>query len=94
MIQHARRHLALCVALGLALAAPGLAQPSFVAFESGPVRPLALSPDGTKLFAANTPDNTLEIFTVDASGLTHEGSVPVGMEPVASPHGTTARSGW
>ena len=83
MIQHARRHLALCVALGLALAAPGLAQPSFVAFESGPVRPLALSPDGTKLFAANTPDNTLEIFTVDASGLTHEGSVPVGMEPVA-----------
>lgn len=59
------------------------AQVSFVNFESGQVRPLALSPDGSTLFAVNTPDDTLEIFSVDASGLTHTGSVPVGMEPVA-----------
>jgi len=59
------------------------AQTSFVAFESGPVRPLALSPDGSTLYATNIPDNTLEIFSVGVGGLTHTGSVPVGMEPVA-----------
>jgi DNA-binding beta-propeller fold protein YncE len=59
------------------------AQTSFVAFESGQVRPLALSPDGTKLFAVNTPDNRLEVFTVGAGTLTHADSIPVGMEPVA-----------
>src|SRR5262245_56479591 len=57
---------------------------NFVEFESGQVRPLALSPDKTRLFAVNTPDARLEIFNVDGSGdLTHAGSVPVGMEPVA-----------
>jgi len=53
----------------------------FWSFETGHVRPLALSPDGTRLFAVNTPDNQLEIFDVSASGLTHAGSVPVGLEP-------------
>ncbi len=52
-------------------------------FESGPVRPLALSPDGTRLFVVNTPDSRLEIFAVGAGGLTPVGSVPVGLEPVA-----------
>jgi sugar lactone lactonase YvrE len=64
-------------------AAVASAQTSFVAFESGPVRPLALSPDGSTLYATNIPDNTLEIFSVGVAGLTHTGSVPVGMEPVA-----------
>ena len=41
------------------------AQGSFTNFESGQVRPLALSPDGTRLFAVNTPDNRLEIFDVE-----------------------------
>src|SRR5215475_8202575 len=67
----------------LSLAAPALAQSSFLEFESGPVRPLALTPDGTKLLACNIPDNRLEIFAVSTDGLTHLGSVPVGMEPVA-----------
>ena len=58
--------------------------PSFVNFESGQVRPLALSPDGSRLFAVNTPDNRLEIFAVGAGGaLTHTAAVPVGLEPVA-----------
>jgi YVTN family beta-propeller protein len=57
---------------------------TFVEFETGQTRPLALSPDGTRLFAVNTPDNRLEIFDVDAGGnLTAGGSVQVGMEPVA-----------
>ena len=59
------------------------AQTSFVTFESGQVRPLALSPNGTTLFAVNTPDGQLEIFNVGAGGLSHAASVPVGMEPVA-----------
>ena len=77
------RILRLVSCLALLLPAVAVAQPSFVAFESGPVRPLALSPDGTKLFATNIPDNTLEIFQVTAQGLVHDGSVPVGLEPVA-----------
>jgi DNA-binding beta-propeller fold protein YncE len=56
---------------------------SFVTFESGQVRPLALSPDGTTLFAVNTPDNRLEIFDVTSGTPVHTGSVAVGMEPVA-----------
>jgi cysteine-rich repeat protein len=60
-----------------------IAQPAFVTFENGHVRPIALSPDGTQLFAVNTPDNSLEIFDVGAGGLTFAASVPVGMAPVA-----------
>jgi DNA-binding beta-propeller fold protein YncE len=78
--------LSLFVASSLLLGTPRLspALGSFVEFETGQTRPLALSPDGTKLFAVNTPDNRLEIFDLDAAGnLTAAGSVPVGMEPVA-----------
>jgi hypothetical protein len=38
--------------------------PSFVEFESGQVRPIAISPDGNTLFAVNTPNGTLEVFGV------------------------------
>ncbi len=55
---------------------------SYVNFESGQVRPLAISADGLKLFAVNTPDSRLEIFSIGAS-LTPLGSVPVGIDPVA-----------
>jgi YVTN family beta-propeller protein len=58
----------------------------FTLFESGPVRPLALAPDGEHLYAVNTPDNRLEIFAVEGSPtlpLEHIGSVQVGLEPVA-----------
>jgi hypothetical protein len=40
-------------------------------------------PDGTRLFAVNTPDNRLEIYSVAVGGLTLVGEVPVGLEPVA-----------
>jgi YVTN family beta-propeller protein len=56
--------------------------PSFT-FESGPVRPLALSPDGTRLFVANTPNASLDVFTVTPNGLSPAGSVYVGVDPVA-----------
>jgi len=68
---------------GLLVSGQAAAQESFVAFESGHVRPLVLSPDGSQLFVVNTPDNTLEIFDVGVGGLVFAASVPVGMEPVA-----------
>src|SRR5207249_2618175 len=72
--------------------APALA--AYVNFESSQVHPIALTPDGTKLLAVNTPDAALEVFDVTASGgLTHRATVPVGLEPVS----VVARSsteGW
>ncbi|HWO17834.1 MAG TPA: beta-propeller fold lactonase family protein, partial [Kofleriaceae bacterium] len=52
-------------------------------FESGQVRPLALSPDKQLLFAVNTPDNRLEVFRVQTHQLVRAASIPVGLEPVA-----------
>jgi len=59
------------------------ATPKYTLFESGHVRPLALSPDGARLFAVNTPDARLEVFEITGCGLQHAGSIPVGLEPVA-----------
>lgn len=56
---------------------------SFWAFETGPVRPIALSADGEQLFALNIPDGHLEIFSVLDTGLRQIGTVPVGLEPTA-----------
>ncbi|HET7496824.1 MAG TPA: FlgD immunoglobulin-like domain containing protein [Candidatus Eisenbacteria bacterium] len=55
----------------------------FTNFESLPVHPLALTPDGTRLLACNLPDARLEIFTIGDAGLTSAGEVPVGLEPVS-----------
>ena len=74
--------LACAVALLLSTS-PALALNGFTLFETGQVRPLALSPDAGQLFVANTPDNTLEIFDVSIGGLTPVASVPVGLEPIA-----------
>ncbi len=61
------------------------ARAAFVNFESGHVRPLALSPGGELLFAVNTQDNRLAVYTVSGGspGLTLVAEVPVGLEPVA-----------
>ncbi|MBI2933680.1 MAG: hypothetical protein HYY16_18710, partial [Planctomycetes bacterium] len=64
-------------------ASPAGTDSSYTLFESGPVRPLDLSPSGNTLFACNIPDNRLEIFRVTSHGLRRRGSVPVGLEPVA-----------
>ena len=65
--------LAIPTVLWVSLLTMPLAQAasSFTLFESGQVRPLALSPDGQWLFAANTPDNRLEVFHVHPHGLEH-----------------------
>ncbi|MBW2716237.1 MAG: SMP-30/gluconolactonase/LRE family protein, partial [Deltaproteobacteria bacterium] len=60
------------------------AQSTYLTFDTLQGRPIAISPDGTKLFAIDTPDNHLEIFDIDGNGdLVPAGSVPVGMEPTA-----------
>ena len=68
---------------GLQSQTGAVTSPSFLEFESGHVRPIAMSPDGTHLFAVNTPNATLEIFNVTAGGLVFASRVPVGLEPVA-----------
>jgi DNA-binding beta-propeller fold protein YncE len=55
----------------------------FTLFESGQVRPLALSPQGNLLFATNTPANRLEVFSIQDGTLVAVASIPVGLEPVA-----------
>jgi DNA-binding beta-propeller fold protein YncE len=59
------------------------ASPSYYEFESGHVRPMAKSADGTKLFVVNTPNGTLDVFNINGSTLSLAARVPVGMEPVA-----------
>ena len=59
--------------------APG----SYVLFESGPVRPLALSADGGTLLVTNAPANCLEIYSVGEQGFSLRGAVMVGIDPVA-----------
>src|SRR5690242_5299439 len=71
------------VALGVLVARHAGAQTTFTNFESGHVRPLALSPNGSRLFAVDTPDNRLEIYGVGNGTLTLQAEVPVGLEPVA-----------
>jgi DNA-binding beta-propeller fold protein YncE len=56
---------------------------AFVTFETGQVRPLALSATGAQLLACNTPDNALEVFDITVSGLSHVASIPVGLEPLS-----------
>ena len=68
---------------GPAPAAAPVPSSAFTLFESGQVRPIALSPSGRLLFVVNTPDNRLEIFTVGDDDLQPVGSVPVGLDPVA-----------
>jgi DNA-binding beta-propeller fold protein YncE len=53
------------------------------AFEAGHVRPLALSANGQRLYAVNTPDNRVEVFDVSGAAPVKLQSIPVGLEPVA-----------
>jgi YVTN family beta-propeller protein len=57
---------------------------NFVNFESSQTNPVRLSPDGTRLFAVDTPDARVSVFNVSQPGnpvLIAE--IPVGIEPVS-----------
>ncbi|KQV99490.1 hypothetical protein ASC87_20310 [Rhizobacter sp. Root1221] len=55
----------------------------FVTFESGHVRPMALSGNGLRLFVVNTPDNRVEVYDTAPGTPVLTESIPVGLEPVA-----------
>jgi YVTN family beta-propeller protein len=67
----------------LSVLAAGAARAQYVNFEVSQVHPIDLTPLGGKLLVVNTPDATLEVFAVDGAGnLTHDATIPVGLEPV------------
>jgi len=71
-------------ALATQLLVNAVAQSSFVNFEGKQTNPLRLSPDGSRLFAVNTPDARLSVF--DVSSPSHPlliAEIPVGIEPVS-----------
>jgi lactonase family protein with 7-bladed beta-propeller len=57
--------------------------PSFVNFETAPVHPIALSPDGRTLAVCNLPDGRVELFDVSSGIPVPSGDVPVGIDPVS-----------
>jgi len=79
---------ALALVLSARLDAPrparsaGPAVTDFTNFESHPVHPLALTPDGTRLLALNVPDARLTVFALATGGaLTRVDEIPVGLDP-------------
>src|SRR5262245_50280071 len=71
----------LCVRAGIGVASA--ATNAFINWETAPVHPVALSPDGIWLAVCNLPDNRLEIFDVTAGTPALLGSVSVGLDPVS-----------
>ncbi|MFQ5494064.1 MAG: imidazolonepropionase, partial [Phycisphaerae bacterium] len=63
---------------------PPLATGGFVNFESPPVKALALSADGTRLFATNTPNNSLLVLDTTASPMARLNEIAVGLDPVTA----------
>ncbi|HEX3141571.1 MAG TPA: hypothetical protein VHQ87_16060, partial [Rhizobacter sp.] len=63
--------------------APRPAIGKFTTFESGHVRPMALSSNGLRLFVVNTPDNRVEVYNTQSGVPVLTESIPVGLEPVA-----------
>ncbi|HWN97407.1 MAG TPA: hypothetical protein VNT99_20415 [Methylomirabilota bacterium] len=71
------------VAGGCALAA-NAAFTNFVNFETAPVHPITLGPDGQTLAVCNLPDNRVELFDVSSGVPVPIGSVAVGLDPVTA----------
>jgi DNA-binding beta-propeller fold protein YncE len=64
-------------------AAPPAAQDGLVNWETPHVSPLAMTPDGSRLLAVNTPDNRLEVFDLSAGKPRPSAAIPVGLDPVS-----------
>jgi YVTN family beta-propeller protein len=52
-------------------------------FEAPQIHPLALTPDGTRLLAVNTPNATLSVFQLVLGSPVLTAEIPVGLEPVS-----------
>ncbi len=57
--------------------------PPFVHFESGHVRPAAMTPSGDRLLVVNTPDARLTVFDLTGTLPVRVAEIPIGLEPVA-----------
>jgi YVTN family beta-propeller protein len=69
--------------LAFGFAVESAAQP-FVNFEGKQTAPIRLSPDGSRLFVVNTPDNRLSVFDVsNPLNPILMAEIPVGLEPVS-----------
>jgi YVTN family beta-propeller protein len=69
--------------LALAVGAPFSARADFVNWESPPVHPVEMTPDGTTLLVVNTADDRLEVFTLGGALPAWSTSIPVGLDPVS-----------
>src|ERR1051325_335699 len=67
--------------LSRVVSAQGL--PTFRNFEGPQVHPLAMTPDGTRLLAVNTPAATLSVFQLVSGSPVLTAEIPVGFEPVS-----------
>ena len=67
-----------------AISQTGITPANFVNFEGAQTNPIRLSPDGTRLFAVNTPDARLSVFDLlEPANPTLIAEIPVGIEPVS-----------
>src|SRR5438309_6705063 len=92
-VSNMSRPLACAIVVGLALILLNNPRPrvviaetlpsGFKSFESPQVHPLALTPDGTRLLAVNTPDNRLSMFQLTGEAPALVSEIPVGLEPVS-----------
>src|SRR5215470_9164008 len=72
------------IACLLCLSVALCAHATYVNFEGKQTSPIRLSPDGTRLFAVNTPDSRLSVFDVtQPSNPRLIAEIPVGIEPVS-----------
>jgi YVTN family beta-propeller protein len=66
----------------------------FKNFEGPQVHPLAMTPDGTRLLAVNTPNATLSVFQLVSGAPVLTAEIPVGMEPVSVAVRSNGREAW
>ena len=78
------RFFLVTLALFLATARAQAGFTNFVNFETPPVHPVALGPDGRTLAICNLPDNRVELFDVSSGIPVPTGSVAVGLDPCAA----------
>jgi YVTN family beta-propeller protein len=72
----------LLAALALDLTPPA-ARADFVNWESPPIHPVEMTPDGATLLVTNTADDRLEVFTLGGPLPVWTASIPVGLDPVS-----------
>jgi YVTN family beta-propeller protein len=76
--------LFLAIPMAMLVADATAAVSNFINFETAPVHPVALGPDGRTLAVCNLPDNRVEFFDVSSGLPVSAGSVPVGLDPVSA----------